>query len=471
MLLIPFYGFRFQNGNILEGHPFSEIQFLSDRPLNWTQGTSFIYNQINGFEVEEKSIFLGFIPLIVLVFAWRGRREHPLVPFLLILIAAAYLLTLGPTLALGNGDQLPMPFTLLMQFPGAGSIRQPPRFIMLALIASALLIGFVLTRLFARLKWGAALVVFGVVALLLTVESIPYNGLLGTRTDGSFRLSTQPTAAVALGGPAPFVAPALNTWLASQPPETAVFDYPVSDDVNRQYIYALPDNHQPILNGQASFYPEWYRDRDWNRFPSLYTLYVLHQHDIQYALIYTPFLNGDQLNALHDRLTGFADQLTYVDTLDGVEVYRISPAPPSDSPALRFDFDEFVPGDGWYAPEHTGDGVTFAWMQTPEATLTLPPLTADQPRVFRAQLFAYTDPSLLSSLRVFVNDQPINLQAQQHDGVTTLAGNIPQAAFVGAALQLRFTTLPLGSPVERGTGGDWRNLGIAFDWIEIGVTN
>jgi hypothetical protein len=31
LLLIPFYAFRFQSGVIFEGHPFSEIQFLSAR--------------------------------------------------------------------------------------------------------------------------------------------------------------------------------------------------------------------------------------------------------------------------------------------------------------------------------------------------------------------------------------------------------------------------------------------------------
>lgn len=468
VLLIPFYGFRFQNGNILEGHPFSEIQFLSARPLNWTQGTSFIYNNINGYEVEEKSIFLGFVPLILALAAWRQRRDHPLVPFFFVVIGVAYVLTLGPTISLG-GDPIPAPFALLMQFPGASSIRQPPRFIMLALIGAALLMAFVLTRVFAQLKWGGALVVFGIAALLLTVETIPYNGLLGTRTDGSFRLSAHPTPAFALGGAAPFVPADLNTWLASQPPETAVFNYPVNDDANRQYTYSLPDNYQPMFNGQASFYPVWYRDRDWNAFPSLYTLYALHAHDVQYAMIYTPFLNGDQVNNVHDRIARFPDQLQYVNTFDSVEVYRVIAPPPVDAPVLRFDFDEFVPGDGWYAPERTGDGVTFAWMQTPEATVVLPPLTADQPRIFRAQLFSAADPSLLTSLRLFVNGQPVNLRAQQSGGMTTLLGNISQAAFAGDRLELRLVTLPFASPVERRTGSDWRNLGIAFDWIEISI--
>ncbi|HVZ18188.1 MAG TPA: hypothetical protein VG897_13780, partial [Terriglobales bacterium] len=218
-------------------------------------------------------------------------------------------------------------------------------------------------------------------------------------------------------------------------------------------------------------YPSWYIDRDWNRFPSLYTLYALHQHAIQYAMIYKPFLNGDQIDDVHNRIAQFPDQLKYVNTFDEVEVYQLIAPPPSDPPALRFEFDEFVPGDGWYSPERNETGATFAWMQTPQATLDLPPLTPTKPRVFRAQIYSYADQSLLNALQVTMNGQPIILNAQQTDSGLVLQGNIPQAAFAGDTLQIVLETLSYGSPVQRGTGNDARNLGIAFDWIEISAAN
>jgi len=167
-------------------------------------------------------------------------------------------------------------------------------------------------------------------------------------------------------------------------------------------------------------------------------------------MIYTPFLNGDQVNAVHDRISQFTDQLKYINSFNNVEVYQMIAPPPSDPLTLRFEFDEFAPGDGWYSPERTNDGLTFDWMQTPEATLVLPPLTADKARIFRAKLFAYADQSLLNGLHVFVNGHEVYLSAQQTDGATILQGNIPQAAFSGDSLELKFDTPPFASPVQRG---------------------
>ncbi len=464
VLVLPFFRFRFGSVNI-SGHPIGEIEWLAARPLNWIQGTSFIYFDANGREVEEKMIFLGFVPLgLALVGAWLARRSLRYVSLWVIVIVCAYLFTLGPLIAVGE-DSILSPYLILFQLPGASAIRHTPRYSLLALIGAALLASAALTHLFKTAERARAWTLLGVITAAFVIESIPYNGLSSGRFEQTFRLTSGSPAGHPLIGMPSFFSPRLNDWLDRLPDETLTFHYPVDDFANQQYMASIAYHRQPMINGQASFYPSWYRDRDWNRFPSLYTLWALREHGVAYILIYNPLLRDDLQRAVTDRLQGFRGDVTWVATIDQVDIYRLES--PDSQESIRFEFDEYVPGTGWYGPETREDGVTFAWTNGSMFTLVFPPLSADQSVVLRARIIAVFQSENFSQLRLEVGGETIPLTMSQTADDRVIDAVLPESVLTGETLVLNFTTVQQGSPLLARTGADPRTLGLAFDWIEL----
>ncbi len=464
VLILPFFSFRLGSVNI-SGHPFGEIEWLAARPLNWIQGSSFIYFDANGHEVEEKMIFLGFIPLgLAIVGAWLTRRSLRYVSLWVIVIVCAYLFTLGPLIAVGE-DSILSPYLILFQLPGAAAIRHTPRYSLLALIGVALLASAALTHLFKTAEPARAWALLCVIAAAFVIESIPYNGLSIGRFEQTFRLASDSPAGYPMIGAPSFFSPLLNDWLDRLPDETLTFHYPVEDFANQQYMAALAYHRQPMLNGQASFYPSWYRDRDWNRFPSLHTLWALREHGVAYILVYNPLLRDDLQRTVTDRLQSFRGEVTWVATVDQVDIYHLEA--PASQESIRFDFDEYVPGTGWYGSETRGDGVTFAWTNGSAFTLAFPPLLGDQSATLRARIIFTFQPENFSQLRLEVGGESIPLTMNQTADDRIIDAVLPESVLTREPLILNFTTVQQGSPLLARTGADPRALGLAFDWIEV----
>lgn len=191
---LPFLGFRLQQGGTLQGHAFGEIQYLSARPLNWLQGASFLYYNLNGFEVEEKALFVGFVPLLLVALGWWWRRDQWILRFAAVLVVLGVVLSFGPTLTLSEGTVIPMPYMLLMQFPGFNAMRILSRYALLAFTGGAVLMAYALMQLGQRLSRPAAAVFLSCIVALLALELIPYNGMFQGRADASYRLLTHDTS-------------------------------------------------------------------------------------------------------------------------------------------------------------------------------------------------------------------------------------------------------------------------------------
>jgi len=141
--------------------------------------------------------------------------------------------------------------------------------------------------------------------------------------------------------------------------------------------------------------------------------------------------------------------------------------------ALRFTFDRPVPGTGWYGVEYNPQHGTFRWTGPDRrATLQLPldrELAAANLSL-RCRILLASRPSVLKSLRFFVNDQLIpTTQTRSWDGSILCEGAIPPLALIGSrfariTLEVAKTVIPAPSEL---TYQESRHLGVALSWIEL----
>ena|GEM_PF-2642814 len=477
VLIVPFVAYRLTSA-VNDGHPFDQIIYYSARPINWIQSSSFLYYGLVGLAREEKMLFVGFVPLLLGLMAWRLRKHEPLIAFFAILVGTSYLFTLGPKImfdlpqgeALAFSDQgVPSPYMLFYQLPLISSLRATPRFILVACVGLAMMGGLVGTWIVRRFSPMRAFAIVSIGIVLLGIELIPYNGHpFGARGDGSFRLANNPSTGRALGFSRPFVPDAVVEWLRQQPAGTPVLNLPANDDANKVYMFALPLHRQPMLNGEASFYPAWYINRDWNRFPSAYTLWVMRSHAIEYVLVYNPLLDSGQRDAIRQRISTYPDEIVAVTSLDEVDIYRVLPAPPGTS--FHFEFDEYAPGDNWYQPERLETGETYNWVAGGDFTFNTPPMIPDAGVEMRIRLHDEGSAAALNQLTLTLNDQAIPLEISRADSGTVVLARIPAAVHRGQAMELRFTTILGARPIDLQVNGDTRHLVFSFDWLDLLVT-
>jgi ABC-2 type transport system ATP-binding protein len=141
--------------------------------------------------------------------------------------------------------------------------------------------------------------------------------------------------------------------------------------------------------------------------------------------------------------------------------------------ALRFTFDRPVPGTGWYSVEYNPQHGTFRWTGPDNrSTLQLPldrPL-ANANLLLRCRILLASRPSVLKSLRFFVNDQLVSMsQIRTWDGSIICEGPLPPLALIGSlfariTLEVDKTVIP--SPNEL-AHQESRHLGVALSWIEL----
>lgn len=153
--------------------------------------------------------------------------------------------------------------------------------------------------------------------------------------------------------------------------------------------------------------------------------------------------------------------------IDQVVIHRISNV---TFESVTLEFDDLAPGRGWSAGEIGPNGETFQWMESTEATIVLP-LASEHALQIEFRIINAMSSEILQSLRVTINDQPVDLdQRRDASGATIYGGVIPHSALAAdarravVAFHVNRTLVPA---FALSNSGDPRTLAIAFDWLRL----
>lgn len=288
--------------------------FLLSAPTNWLMGwhTPEVVRTDTRFAWEERSVYLGFITIVVALFgvatfdpAKRKLRVNRVGVAWLVILVGAVILALGPIFAYTTGRNFNITYGpgYLVQwlFPPIRSIRVPARFVVIAVLALAVLTGFAVQKAVA-LKTPAKQIVLAAIALVFLFEQ------------GSFPLR--------LKTPDPLNT-ALYEWTAANVEgDVAVVHYPFSDPNSHAIEYERGSliDHKRTLNGYSSFIPEsTKRLFDLSRTDPDGFLKVAATRGVKYLVIHTNYLvPGDTFPAY------IQSHATLLTTIANDPVYDIS---------------------------------------------------------------------------------------------------------------------------------------------------
>lgn len=262
-------------------------------------------------------LFPGVLVIVLAVAAFVGRRPAasgggaaPTPGDRLLDVRWTYLAVLGATLWLAIGP----PFGIwrwMYWWPGLNFVRVPSRFMVLGMLALAVLVGYGFDRLAAI--WPArrraiATVVAGL--LLAEFAFVPLEGV-------PFRVDP----------------PAIDRWLDSRPKPFAVVDLPVSDSSNfarrdevaAEYMLHSMAHWQPILEGYSGVYPPDYPDLYWpmTRFPDEASLRTLARIGVTYAVVHVDRIPESDRAGFEASVQRWAPYLTLEHEESGGRVYSI----------------------------------------------------------------------------------------------------------------------------------------------------
>ena len=222
------------------------------------------------------------------------------------LAAVAAVLCLGSRLyVFGHSIGIPMQYTLLYYaFPGFKVIRVPSRFIILVLLALAVLSAFavraILTRLAARKNVGLSALALVVIVGLLLVDLMSV----------SLPMYTVPLKAEF---------PAVYTWLKDQPGESPTVELPLANynpktfkdglqyeetwvqrEPLRTYLSTL--HWKKLLNGYSGFIPSSYYDavKATADFPSREAIAFLKKEGIKFIIVHGNEMDPATLQRVFD---------------------------------------------------------------------------------------------------------------------------------------------------------------------------
>jgi hypothetical protein len=123
-----------------------------------------------------------------------------------------------------------------------------------------------------------------------------------------------------------------------------------------------------------------------------------------------------------------------------------------------------IPGSGWSVPERTPDGkLAFQWMASTSATVSMP-LTCQGAATLQFHAISAMAPDILSSLRVSVDGQPVDVESRVDATGTAISARLGPEVLRRAdgdhqvMLSVDRTVVP--------SGGD-RTLAVAFDRIQV----
>ncbi|MBZ0318253.1 MAG: glycosyltransferase family 39 protein [Anaerolineae bacterium] len=340
VLVLPFLPFRLGNEEFGSGAQYDLIVTFSAPIEGWIAGVSLIYHEMALVDnPNEQAVFVGFTPLILTILAWRTRksadeieqfagssvlsvRESLLIYGITILIGLV--LSLGPVIRFNGDDLLSGPYVLLYQLPFFSSIRAPARYILLVITATALFSGYFLTVLEYRLRRPTYALVLATVALVLFVELVPYSG----GNQASIRKAADIPEDRRIYATQPFKGDnPVYDWLADQPANVAVFEFPHGFPWYYNYLYMLRIHQHPIFNGVGSFYPEGWWQLPWHEFPSVNFINMLADHGIDYVFIHYEWLTEGEVFYIEQQYNKFdaceERPMSYVQAYGTVVVHSI----------------------------------------------------------------------------------------------------------------------------------------------------
>ena len=260
-------------------------------------------------DVAHAFLFPGYLPplLAVAAVALAGRRlwkerptDHTL--FYLLLTIVTVLLIVGPPFGI---------WRFVYWLPGLNFIRVPSRFIILTVLAIAVLAGYAFERLQERFGWRSPWGVAGALAVALLVEfsSVPLKVT---------PFSTRPLAA--------------ERWLADQPKPFVVAEVPVFGVGRDHSTYMLHSmaHWQKTVHGFSGIDPPQHVAlyEAMKGFPDAESLTRMREFGVTYVVLHLDRYDSDEWEPVAARLPEAATELEVVFQDMRSRVYRLLPARP-----------------------------------------------------------------------------------------------------------------------------------------------
>jgi len=262
------------------------------------------------------ALFPGLIALALA--AWGLLRGRDAVRwFFLLLLLAAFILSLGPRLYLAPGHPAPLdislPYAWLYAFvPGFKALRAPARFDVLVTLSLALLAGYGVAAL-ERAVRHPGVARGGLGALLTTLVLL--------------ELWVWPAAQVE---PVPVGAgvPPVVHWLAEQPPGS-ILELPMAftpGGPQLEYQYLSTYHWQTTPDGYSGFIPPKHGQivYEMERFPTERSLSLLQALGVRYAILHSDRYPPERWREMEEALAGAGD-LGLVETFGPALVYEVQP--------------------------------------------------------------------------------------------------------------------------------------------------
>lgn len=398
---------------------------------------------------------LGYVALALgLYAAVRDWRRSAL--FVLLFIAG-FLLSLGPYLQIGGVNSydtdrpIPMPFLLFRQLPFMEVNRFPSRFVVVSMLALAMLAAIGVQRLLEHPRAAgaagrrAALLALAAGLVLFEFWPMPFP-----------MDDTANAAAVS-----PFY-----RELASDPADYAILEVP---NLKKDSMFFQTFHQKRIVGGRISreTLHEWWDAR-------IFGPLIQHKapltdvgadesveawraalacQNVRYVVFYKQDLDRTQREGIAALERGFFGGLAPAYEDDILRAYG-----PLEG-ASREPY--WTPGHDWYEPEPAGDGSVFRWIKGDRGTLLIYPCgQRDVTLSFEAAAFAQP-----RTLEVSVDGRP----AGSYPAVPSLFSRIEIPLTLGEGetrVELR-SVEPPASPESLGSAGDQRLLSLHFSRIAI----
>jgi hypothetical protein len=252
----------------------------------------------------EKSLYLGLLTSVLAGLGIAVRRKSPIWWPWAALCAVSILLALGPTLHWrGESLDIPMPARFLYRYvPPYSSIRVWARMGMVTILALSVLSGLGAKWVLDRVRRPNRRLI--VAAVLATLIAFDFAALPPGVTPTSGR--------------------AVDHWLAEQPSQFTIFQFPLERAIHGSQMYYTVVHQKRIAYGYGTFIPPEFRAYmpRLSTFPSADSLEVLENWDIKYILVNTRAYRDRWPDVLRQIK---ASPLVFVQELGSIQVYQLAP--------------------------------------------------------------------------------------------------------------------------------------------------
>ncbi len=452
-----------------------------DWPREWAQ---VLAGKAHFFDVNIFVIGVGVASLALV-----GAIVQPQARRWLWLSLIVIVLSLGPILHMNkqsvfdlDGMKLTvgLPYVALHYIPILSGLRAPQRFSVVATLTFALLAGYAVQWLVARVSRGA-LVQVGVLALAAVFVSAEHLLIPIPLRDARI--------------------PNVYARIAQEPGQFTIMDVPLGwrsgfgpiGTENTRLQYYQVAHQKDLMSGFAARTPLFIFDY-FKRQPILNAIAVLESEgrlpksdavqdkslaaevayffDLRYILIHTPSDAPTPYTTTAPRVRDYVLDLfdvDQVDSADGITVYRVNQPAPRAHLTLDFgsDASNLNRAEGWDRNEDVA-GVSVNWLVGREARAFVPLRVMGNYRMtIRALPFVYANHSP-QAITLMWNGEPIAAAIRLNDVWTEYAVDVPASKIKPGLNELTFEASSAAVPSDvLPDSADARALSIAVDWIKV----